>query len=153
MDFFDQIGRNFPLWTAIISFFVAQTIKIIINLTKNQKFTIYQLVSSGGMPSSHSSFVSALTTAIGFKDGFDSSIFAVCTVISLVVMYDAAGVRRAAGIQASVINRIVENIENQGLELDKKLKEILGHSPTEVFAGALLGIGIGIVSARVMELI
>lgn len=147
MYFWEEIRSNFPLWTAIISFFAAQAIKIVITLVKTKKFNPYLVFSSGGMPSSHSSFVTALTTTVGFKEGFDSSLFALGAVISMVVMYDAAGVRRAAGRQAAVINKIMENIENQGLVFDKKLKELLGHSPIEVFGGAILGISIGTISA------
>lgn len=145
MYFFKEIAVNFPLWTAIISFFVAQLIKITREFIKTKKINIYLMISSGGMPSSHSSFVTAMTTAVGFREGFNSSVFAIAAVTSIVVMYDAAGVRRAAGKQAEVINKLVENIENQGVILDKKLKELLGHSPIEVFAGAVLGIAIGFI--------
>ncbi|MDR3092016.1 MAG: divergent PAP2 family protein [Clostridiales bacterium] len=139
-----EIAGNTPFVAALLSFFAAQLIKIIIELWRVKKLNVYLLISSGGMPSSHSSFVTALTAAIGIREGFGSAIFAVSAVFAIVVMYDAAGVRRAAGTQAKVINMIVENIENQGVTLDKKLKELLGHSPVEVLAGAVLGVIIGI---------
>jgi len=85
-----------------------------------------------------------MTTSIGLKEGFNSSIFALSAVFSLVVMYDAAGVRRAAGYQAAAINMLVERLEGQGIKLDKKLKELLGHSPVEVAAGAVLGVLVAI---------
>lgn len=151
MYFFKEIAENFPLWTAIISFFAAQFIKIIKEFIKTKKINLYLLMGSGGMPSSHSAFVAAMSTAVGFREGFDSSVFAIAAVISIVVMYDAAGVRRAAGKQAEVINKLVENIENQGVILDKKLKELLGHSPIEVFVGAALGIVIGFVSSVMIK--
>jgi len=101
-------------------------------------------MSSGGMPSSHSSFVTAVTTVIGLTEGFDSLIFALGAIVSLIVMYDASGVRRAAGNQAKVINDILASIENSGINLDKKLKEMLGHTPVEVAAGGVLGIVIAL---------
>lgn len=147
MYFFYETAQNFPLWTAVLSFFTAQFIKIARELYKSKKINLYLLISSGGMPSSHSAFVTAMSTSVGLREGFDSSIFAIAAVTSIVVMYDAAGVRRAAGKQAEVINKIVANIENQGVILDKQLKELLGHSPIEVLAGAVLGITIGILSS------
>ncbi|GHU55823.1 acid phosphatase [Clostridia bacterium] len=144
MTFVQEISKNAPLWTAVLSFFSAQCIKIIIEFFRVKKFDVKLIIGSGGMPSSHASFVTALSTAAGLQEGFDSPVFAVAAVITLVVMYDAAGVRRAAGKQAAVINQMVENIENTGIVLDKKLKELLGHSPVEVCAGAILGIVIGI---------
>jgi len=146
MDALNSIGTNLPFWAAVIAFFAAQLIKITAEFIRIKKINVFLIISSGGMPSSHSSFVTAMTTVVGLTEGFGTSIFAVAAVISIVVMHDAAGVRRAAGRQAAVINKIVENIENQGVILDKKLKELLGHSPVEVFAGAALGISIGAVS-------
>jgi len=140
---------NIPFWTAVVSFFIAQITKISVEFYRTKRVDIFLIISSGGMPSSHSAFVTAMATVVGIREGFSSSIFAVAAVISIVVMYDAAGVRRAAGKQAEVINKIVENIENQGVVLDKKLKEILGHSPVEVFMGAVLGIAIGLISAYI----
>ena len=139
-DFFG----NLPLWNAVIAWAIAQLIKILIALCKTRKLDLSLIVSSGGMPSSHTSFVTAMTATIGIAEGFGSPLFAISAVLSLVVMYDASGVRRAAGKQAEVINMIVESIENTGIRLDKKLKELLGHSPIEVAVGAVLGIGIAI---------
>lgn len=140
-----SIINNLSLWVAILSWAVAQLIKMIIDVSKSKKIKLSVFISSGGMPSSHSSFVTAITTAIGMTEGFNSSIFALSAILSMVVMYDASGVRRAAGNQAAVINRIVENIENKGVILDKQLKELLGHTPLEVAAGAVLGIVIAII--------
>ena len=135
-----ELRSNHALWSSICSWAVAQFIKILIELKKTKKINAALIMGSGGMPSSHSSFVTAMTTAIGLKEGFNSSIFALSAVFSLVVMYDAAGVRRAAGYQAAAINMLVDRLEGQGIKLDKKLKELLGHSPIEVAAGAVLGI-------------
>ena len=97
------------------------------------------------MPSSHSSTVTALCVAVGLTDGFQSSVFAVSFILALVVMYDAAGVRRAAGQQAKILNKIVEDWGKTNYrDTEKKLKELLGHTPVEVFAGALLGIAIAL---------
>jgi acid phosphatase family membrane protein YuiD len=141
---------NAVLWTAIASWAAAQLIKIIIEWVRKRKFNAALIISSGGMPSSHTSFVTAMTTYIGIREGFDSPIFAISVVFTMVVMYDAAGVRRAAGHHASAINTLFESLEAQGLKLDKKLKELLGHSPIEVAAGAILGITVAIIAAFVV---
>jgi len=139
------IFRNLPLWSAILAWAAAQLIKIIIEFCKTKKINLSLIVGSGGMPSSHTSFVTAISVTIGLTEGFDTSLFAVSAVLGLIVMYDASGVRRAAGKQAEVINMIVENIENTGIKLDKKLKELLGHSPIEVAMGAVLGTLVAII--------
>ena len=95
------------------------------------------------MPSSHSAVVMAITSMLGNQYGFDSSIFAMSLIFSLVVMYDAAGVRRAAGKQASLLNKIVETPGLSGVEVQEKLVEVLGHTPLQVFVGAIIGMIIG----------
>ncbi len=135
-----QFLENRFLWIAVSAWAAAQLIKVVIGLIRTRRFDKSLLISAGGMPSSHSAIVMALTVSVGKYVGFDSPIFAICAVVSFVVMYDAAGVRRAAGKQAAVINSLVELVEEQGFQLDKKLKELLGHSPIEVAAGAILGI-------------
>jgi len=144
MPFFDEILGNYALWIALCAWLVAQVIKIIIELLRKRRLNLGLLMSSGGMPSSHSSFVTAVTTVIGLTEGFDSPIFALGAIVSMIVMYDASGVRRAAGNQAKVINDILASIENSGINLDKKLKEMLGHTPVEVAAGGALGIVIAL---------
>jgi len=141
----EELMENRILWTGIWAWAIAQLIKVFIELLRTKKINWTLIFGSGGMPSSHSSFVTAMSAAVGLNSGFNSAIFAVCSVISMVVMYDAAGVRRAAGKQAEVINMLVNSLENQGIALDKKLKELLGHSPIEVAAGALLGILVAII--------
>lgn len=144
-EFLLQVIPNKMLVIAILSWATAQAIKVIIELVKTKKFKISLFISSGGMPSSHTSFVVGLTTAVGLIEGFASTFFAISAVLSLVVMYDASGVRREAGKQAEVINTLLSNLENTGITLDKKLKELLGHSPIEVFCGAALGIAIALI--------
>ena len=128
------------LFTTFIAWFAAQVLKVIFVLIKNRKFDFSRFVGSGGMPSSHSAFVVCLATAVGIKEGPMSNLFAVTVVVALVVMYDAAGVRRAAGQQAKILNRLIETWgKTDPAETEKKLKELLGHTPLEVFAGAVLG--------------
>ncbi|WP_250277438.1 divergent PAP2 family protein [[Clostridium] colinum] len=145
MTIFLQIINNKIIQTSALSWFIAQMIKIIIDCIKNKTINPALIVSSGGMPSSHSSFVTSLACATGLKEGFSSTLFAITFVLSMVVMYDASGVRRAAGKQAEVLNIFIANFEKHGIKIDSKLKELLGHSPIEVFAGAILGIAVAIV--------
>lgn len=128
------------LFTTVISWFTAQVIKVILVFIQNKKVDFRRLVGSGGMPSSHTAFVVSLAVSVGLCEGFSSTIFAVSVVVALVVMYDAAGVRRAAGQQAKILNMLVEEWgKNNFKNTEKKLKELLGHTPVEVFAGAILG--------------
>lgn len=144
MEYLHQFVSNSVLITAIIGWFAAQILKIIFSWDK--KFDFKRIVGSGGMPSSHASFVMSLTFAVGFTSGFDSGIFAVAAVFAFVVMYDAAGIRRSAGQQAAILNKILEDFQKSDYShTNKKLKELLGHTPIEVFAGAILGIMIAII--------
>ncbi len=141
-----DIFSNRILQTAILSWFIAQTIKVIHTLIRDKKIDFTRMFGSGGMPSSHASFTVSLATAIGFETGFSGIEFALAAAFSVVVMYDATGVRRSAGEQAAILNRIVERFGKETLEdTGKKLKELLGHTPIQVFAGALLGIFIAII--------
>lgn len=142
MDFW----KEGVLVTSILSWFTAQVLKVIFTLIEKKRFDFRRFVGSGGMPSSHSAFVTSLATAVGLQNGFSSTEFAISTVFALVVMYDAAGVRRAAGQQARILNKLVEQWEKSDFsDTDKHLKELLGHTPKEVFAGALLGMAIALV--------
>lgn len=146
MDYVLEFLNNSVLVTAVTGWFVAQLLKVLFVLIWNRKFDITRMVGSGGMPSSHSSFVVSLACSIGLVEGFSSTIFALAVCMALVVMYDAAGVRRAAGQQARIINKMVEQWGKGDFSFtDKRLKELLGHSPIEVIAGALLGIMIAII--------
>lgn len=137
------ITGNKPLDVAILSWLVAQVAKVILVLIQDRKLDFRRLVGSGGMPSSHTSFVVALTTAVALTEGYRSTLFAVCVVFSLVVMYDASNVRRAAGEQAKILNYMMDHWNDQSPELfERNLKELLGHTPFQVIIGALLGIGL-----------
>lgn len=146
MDFFTQLYFNQTLWTTILAWFIAQLLKVIDVFISEKKFDFNRFVGSGGMPSSHSAFVTSLATMVGIDQGFDSSGFAICFVLALVVMYDASGVRRAAGKQATVLNQIIEHWNDDAPEIQtERLKELLGHTPLEVCAGAILGIVVSLV--------
>ena len=146
MNYLMDLCKNSILQTALISWFAAQLIKVIIVLIIERRVDFTRITGSGGMPSSHSSFTVSLAAAIGFTDGFDSVAFALAAAFFLVVMYDASGVRRSAGQQAAILNRIVEKLGKEELSATgKKLKELLGHTPMEVVAGALLGLIIAII--------
>lgn len=143
MNVFEQIVRNksivipFCLWLSI------QIIKFITDFIINKKLNFKRLLGAGGMPSSHSAVVTSLAVCIGKNYGFDSGIFAMSLIMALVVMYDAAGIRRAAGKQARILNRIMETPEMTTIEVQEKLIEALGHTPVQVFVGAIIGIVVG----------
>ena len=141
------LSKNIPLIAGIIAWAIAQTIKVIIESIFAKKLTVKSFFASGGMPSSHSAFVCALTTVIGYLYGLDSVYFAICATFSMIVMHDAFNVRRSAGEQAKALNKILEALfKNQVLDTEETLKVILGHSPLQVFAGMIFGILIGILS-------
>ncbi len=141
-DFFD----NSILWTAVLAWFVAQVLKVIFVFIWNRKLDFKRLIGSGGMPSSHSSFVISLASAVGLTEGFSSTMFALSFAFAMVVMYDAAGVRRAAGQHARLLNEMVAEWGKGDFVLaEKKMKELLGHTPIEVCAGALLGLMIAVI--------
>lgn len=136
---------NKLLIAALIGWFVAQFLKVLICLIKLKKMDWHRLFGSGGMPSSHSAFVTALAVSAARFCGLESTEFAISTAFAIVVMYDAAGVRRAAGEQAKILNYMMDHwSETTPDRFQKDLKELLGHTPIEVIAGALLGILIGL---------
>lgn len=141
-----SLFANFPLVAAIVSILSAQAVKVPIQLVARRGWQAGMAFSTGGMPSSHSAAMAALSTALGIQEGFGSASFAIAAVVGLIIMFDAAGVRRHAGIQASVLNRFLRKMPDLHGEQHpvKELKELLGHRPIEVFAGALWGIGIGV---------
>lgn len=125
----------------ILSAFFAQVVKFILFTVKTRKVNFKIFSTTGGMPSSHSAGVMGLSTLVGILQGFDSCIFAVSLGMSLIIMYDAAGLRRAAGKTAACLNRMMEDFYHHDLQsVGGKLKELLGHTPLEVFVGAIFGI-------------
>ncbi len=139
-SFFQQLSRNHILNVAVLSGLTAQVLKVIIVVMTTKKIDMKRLTGSGGMPSSHTAFVVALSTAVGRDSGWDSPLFALAVVFAAIVMYDAAGVRRAAGEQAAILNVIIEDFRDQHQFKQERLKELIGHTPFEVLAGAILGI-------------
>ena len=133
------VFQNRIFWIGSLAWLVAQVLKVTIDLLTKRKIDFRRLTSAGGMPSSHSAFVVALSTSVGFTQGFDSAIFAVSATFAGIIMYDAAGVRRAVGIQAGILNDIVDDLYKHQPIREQKLKELIGHTPVEVFAGAVLG--------------
>ncbi len=142
MNFLNDLYHNKIFMVSVTGWFVAQILKTIIYMWFNRKFVAERLVGSGGMPSSHSSTVCALVTATGFEYGGGSFQFALAAIFAIIVMYDAMGVRREAGIQAKVINEMIETFTNMGKQMtvEEKLKEFVGHTPLQVLMGALLGV-------------
>lgn len=141
-----ELLHNQILISAVVGWFLAQVIKFFLVLIEEKRINFERLVGSGGMPSSHSSFVTALTMSVALNEGVSSTYFAISLVLTMVVMYDASGVRRAAGEQAAILNKLVENFGREDLQVTgKRLKELLGHSHLEVIAGAALGIAVAVV--------
>jgi uncharacterized protein len=132
------------LLPALLAWAIAQVLKVALRSIRQRRLNLRVLAETGGMPSSHASIVMGLTTAVARLDGFRSSTFAIALIFSLVVMYDAQGVRRAAGRQAEVLNRVIEDLFGQRGFKEERLRELLGHTPTEVLVGALLGVGVGL---------
>lgn len=139
-----QLFSNYFLVMGFFSWGVAQLIKVLLALVSTKKFVPERLIGSGGMPSSHSSLVCGLATSVFLKCGYQSVEFALALSMAAIVMYDAMGVRRAAGEQAKTLNQLVKHHEANGgenLEIpEKSLKELLGHTPLEVLSGAVLGV-------------
>ena len=144
MNIWNEILGNQVLVCAVAGWTVAQVLKTIIDCVLNRSFNPERLFGSGGMPSSHSATVCALTTASGIQYGAGSFEFAVSFVLSMIVMYDAMNVRMETGKQAKLLNRVFfENIlEFDGVVLQERFKEYVGHTPVQVVAGAILGIAI-----------
>ena len=128
----------------LVWFFI-QTFKVVYDLVTTKQFNFKRILGAGGMPSSHSAVVTCLATMIGRSQGIDSPIFALSLIFAFVVMYDAAGVRRAAGKQAKLLNKIVNTPGLSNVEVSEKLVEVLGHTPVQVLVGAAIGIIVGFI--------
>jgi len=142
MDFL-KIFTNKYIILPVVLWAVIQLFKFLADLIKNRKVNFKRLFGAGGMPSSHSAVVCSLAAMIGKDLGYDSAIFGLSVIFACVVMYDAAGVRRAAGKQASVLNKILNTPNLSNVEVQEKLVEVLGHTPVQVFVGAIIGIVVG----------
>lgn len=145
MNHIERFMSNEIITVSILAWFIAQLLKVIFVLVGQKKIDFSRFVGAGGMPSSHSAFVVALATSVGKKVGLDSPEFAVTFAMAMIVMYDASGVRRAAGQQARILNKLVKQWGKHDPHfVEEKLKELLGHTPFEVLVGALLGMAIAL---------
>jgi uncharacterized protein len=140
--------ENRVLWAAVVGWVVAQSVKVLRAVRQKRRFDVRWFLGTGGMPSAHSAGVSALAAAVGLEQGFHSPIFAVSLIFALVTMFDAQGVRRATGRQAVLLNKIVDEVYAGGQVSQEKVMELLGHTPVEVFVGALMGCGIALLMYR-----
>ena len=137
---------NKYIYVPILLWFCVQTFKVLHDLVIQKKFNFKRIMGAGGMPSSHTAIVVSLETLIGKYEGVDTAIFALSLIFSFVVMYDAAGVRRAAGKQAKLLNKIVETPGLSSVQVQEKLVEVLGHTPIQVIVGAIIGVIVGIIA-------
>lgn len=140
MNVLGEIVTNKYIYIPILLWFFIQLFKVMWDLIKDNKFDFKRILGAGGMPSSHSAVVCSLAVLIGKEYGFSSPIFALAMVFAVVVMYDACGVRRAAGKQAKLLNKIISTPGLTGVQVQERLVEVLGHTPVQVFVGALIGI-------------
>lgn len=145
MNDFNKFINNKYVYIPLILWFSIQLFKLLYDLVKTKKFNFKRILGAGGMPSSHSAVVTSIATLIGKYEGVDSSIFALALIVAFVVMYDACGVRRAAGKQAALLNKLVETPGLTRVQVSEKLVEVLGHTPIQVFVGAAIGIIAGLV--------
>ena len=145
MNNFTGFIQNKYLIVPFLLWFFIQLFKVIYDLVTTKKFNFKRILGAGGMPSSHSAVVVGLATLIGKGEGVDTPIFAVTVILAFVVMYDAAGVRRAAGKQAKLLNKLIETPGLTGIQVSEKLVEVLGHTPFQVLVGALIGLVVGLI--------
>jgi uncharacterized protein len=132
--------HNISMWTALAAWLVAQTMKMLVTFVETKRVDFSALVSTGGMPSAHSAMACGLATTVGLEAGFGTPLFATTLAFAVVVMFDAQSVRRAAGLQARLLNQIVDEIFRNHKFSEEKLAELLGHTRLEVFMGLLTGV-------------
>lgn len=146
MNDFMGFIQNKYIYIPFLLWFGIQLFKLIYDLVTTKKFNFKRILGAGGMPSSHSAVVTGLATLIGKYEGVNTAIFAVSFIVAFVVMYDACGVRRAAGKQAALLNKLIETPGLSGVQVSEKLVEVLGHTPVQVFVGAFIGIVVGLIA-------
>lgn len=146
MNNFIGFLQNKYIYIPFLLWFFIQLYKVIYDLITTKKFNFKRIMGAGGMPSSHSAVVTGLATLVGKNQGVDTPIFAVSLILALVVMYDACGIRRAAGKQATLLNKIIETPGLTGVQVSERLVEVLGHTPVQVLVGALIGIIVGLIA-------
>lgn len=139
------MADNRVLLATLVGWIVAQGLKVLLGVVTERRFDFRWFVGTGGMPSAHSAGVSSLATAVGLTKGWESPIFAVALIFALVTMFDAQGVRRAAGQQAEILNTMLGDIYWKRPIADGRLKELIGHTPIEVFVGGAIGVLVAII--------
>ncbi len=139
-NFFKEIAQNHIFIITLIVWGLAQTAKVVGGFFKEKRFNFRWFIGTGGMPSSHAAGASALATCVGLEHGFDSAIFAVAASFTMVTMFDAQGVRRSTGQQAGILNKMMDDFYWKGQIEDKRLRELIGHTPVQVLAGFIFGI-------------
>ena len=137
--------QNKYIYVPFFLWFGIQLFKLIYDLWTTKKFNFKRIMGAGGMPSSHSAVVAGIATLIGKYEGVGTPIFALALIVAFVVMYDACGIRRAAGKQAVLLNKLIETPGLTGMQVSERLVEVLGHTPVQVFVGALIGVFAGLV--------
>lgn len=145
MNEFDGFLQNKYIYIPFLLWFGIQIFKVIYDLVTTKKFNFKRIMGAGGMPSSHSAVVVSLATLMGKYEGVGTPIFAMSLILAFVVMYDAAGIRRAAGKQAKLLNKIIETPGLSTGEVSERLVEVLGHTPLQVIIGAIIGIIAGLI--------
>jgi acid phosphatase family membrane protein YuiD len=139
-SFFPEIFQNRIFLITLAVWVLAQMIKVVLGIIKEKRFNFRWFIGTGGMPSSHAAGASALATSVGLEYGFNSPLFAVAAVFAMVTMFDAQGVRRATGYQATILNKMMDDIYWKGQIEEQRLKELVGHTPIEVLAGFVFGV-------------
>ncbi len=149
MNYFYDFLNNYLLISALLGWLIAQILKMFTGMFSKERFSLKKLIfSNGGMPSSHSATVTALTTAALINHGIGSALFAVCAILSIIVMNDAVGVRQETGKQSKVINQIMRDMSTGRPEdVETGLKELVGHTPLQVVLGAIIGVVVAVVLA------
>lgn len=145
MNTVEAFIQNKYIYIPFLLWFGIQLFKVIYDLVTTRRFNFKRIMGAGGMPSSHSAVVTGLATLVGKYQGVDSPIFAVSLILAFVVMYDAAGIRRAAGKQAALLNKIIETPGLTGMQVSERLVEVLGHTPMQVVVGAFIGVVAGLI--------
>ena len=139
-SFFPEIFHNRIFLITLVVWVLAQIVKVLLGIIKEKRFNFRWFIGTGGMPSSHAAGASALATSVGLEYGFNSPLFAVSAAFAMVTMFDAQGVRRATGYQATILNKMMDDIYWKGQIEEQRLKELVGHTPIEVLAGFIFGV-------------
>jgi len=145
----NSVFDNKVLVVTVTAWAITQAVKVSLGIMRERKFNFKWLIGTGGMPSSHAAGATALATTCGLHSGFNSVFFALAAVFALVTMFDAQGVRRSAGEQAAILNKIMDDMYWKGKIESEQLLELIGHTPLQVIAGAAMGLSLAVVFYRI----